>query len=410
ITVAHLTPAMAQLLTELPAGDAASAPPTVPSRRYTLLVGDVLTRLDADRIRRIAPNVTVVNLYGSTETQRAVGFHVVLERELQITLRGKEVLPLGRGMEDVQLLVLRASTPGTPPALAGIGEVGEIAIRSPHLAAGYLGDESLTALRFLANPFVAAAERSRSDRLYRTGDLGRYLPDGQVAFAGRADLQVKIRGFRIEPGEIEAALRRLPGVLEAVVLALATDAGEKRLVAFVVPERPDEAPAVADLRDALRRAVPAYMVPAAFVTLDRLPLTPNAKIDRRALARSAPQAGADGAEAGAHVAPASALELQIAEVWRLVLGRERVSVQQNFFDLGGHSLLLVRLHARLEEKLERPLSLVELFNYPTVRAFAEHLARRDGAPQAIDETKSRAQRQIEAARRQKEMAQARRRS
>jgi acyl carrier protein len=269
--------------------------------------------------------------------------------------------------------------------------VGEIQVRSPHLAAGYLGDPELTREKF-------------QGQRYRTGDLGRYLPNGEAAFAGRADLQVKIRGFRIELGEIEATLGRLSGVREAVVIAR-QDGGptaERRLVAYVVPD-PQAKPAVEELREGLRRQLPAYMVPAAFVLLDKLPVTPNNKVDRRALPAPELEAAAD------YVEPQSELEQTLAGVWAEVLGLEKVGVTRNFFDLGGHSLLLVRLHARLQEALGRELTLVELFNYPNVRALAEHLSR-SAAPAAAPaaQPQDRAKKQIEAARRQKELARARR--
>ncbi|HEY3570035.1 MAG TPA: amino acid adenylation domain-containing protein, partial [Thermoanaerobaculia bacterium] len=203
VTVAHLTPAMGQILTERASRGAAVE---APGLRLVMLVGDALTRLDVARIRRLAPRVTCVNLYGSTETQRAVAYHVCEGTGED----ARQVLPLGAGMRDAQLLVINRAG-----GLAGIGEVGEIAMRSPHLAQGYLGDPALTADKFRTNPFTGLA----GDRIYRTGDLGRYLPDGEVTFAGRADQQVKIRGFRIEPAEIEARLAALPGVREAVVIA-----------------------------------------------------------------------------------------------------------------------------------------------------------------------------------------------
>ncbi|HEV2844971.1 MAG TPA: amino acid adenylation domain-containing protein, partial [Thermoanaerobaculia bacterium] len=354
VTVAHLTPAMAQVVTERPAGGAARE---VPSLRLVLLVGDALTRLDVARIRKLAPRVTCVNLYGSTETQRAVAFHVVDEDGDE---RSPQVLPLGRGMKDVQLLVINREG-----LLAGVGEVGEIAVRSPHLAQGYLGDPALTAEKFRTNPFTG----DPADRIYRTGDLGRYLPDGEAAFAGRADLQVKIRGFRIEPGEIEAALGALPGVREAVVV-VREDRGEKRLVAYVVPDGAGVSAAV--LRQSLRERLPVYMVPSAFVPLERLPITPNGKVDRRALPAPAEEAGA----AQAFLAPENDLEEKIAAVWREVLGVEKVGVQDNFFDVGGHSLLLVRLHSRLQEVLGREISLMDLFSHPNIRSQAGHLGGR----------------------------------
>jgi len=379
ITVANLTPAMGQILTAPPGGGAGLA--TVPSLRWAMLVGDVLTRLDADRIRRVAPRATVVNLYGSTETQRAVSFHVAAGTAAAAAA-GRQVLPLGHGMKDVQLLVLRAGS--GPAALAGIGEVGELCLRSPHLAAGYLGDPELTRERFVANPFTAAQAPSlpadggeagregvggvrAGDRLYRTGDLGRYLPDGEAAFAGRRDQQVKIRGFRVELGEIEAALGRLPGVREAVVVAREDDPGDRRLVAYVVPET--QGPDLRDdLREALRAALPAYMVPAAFVLLDRLPVTPNNKVDRRAL--PVPEA------AGSHrlyEPPATATERTLAAIWAAVLRIERVGRGDDFFALGGHSLLATQVVARIRDAFRLELPLLAVFQEPTLKGMAERI-------------------------------------
>ncbi len=363
ITVANLTPAMGQVLTEPPGGGAGLTP--IPTLRWAMLVGDVLTRLDVDRLRRVAPRVTVVNLYGSTETQRAVSFHVTAETGGS----GRQVLPLGRGMKDVQLLVLRAgSGPAALANIAGIGEVGEICLRSPHLAAGYLGDPELTRERFQPNPFTGLP----GDRVYRTGDLGRYLPDGEVAFAGRRDQQVKIRGFRVELGEIEAALGRLPGVREAVVVAREDDPTGRRLVAYVVPET-EAAIDVADLREALRAALPAYMVPAAFVLLERLPLTPNNKVDRRAL--PAPEiAGSDRL----FEPPITATEQTLAEIWAAVLRIERVGRRDDFFASGGHSLLATQLVARIRDAFEIELPLLAVFQEPTLQGLAERIDRTIG--------------------------------
>ncbi|HSF42281.1 MAG TPA: amino acid adenylation domain-containing protein [Thermoanaerobaculia bacterium] len=353
VTVAHLTPALGQVLTT----EAPNRPRVeVPSLRCVFLVGDVLTRRDVARLRRLAPAVTCVNYYGSTETQRAVGYHVAQEDE------PREVLPLGRGIPDVQLLVRNPSG-----ALAGIGELGEISVRSPHIALGYLGDPELTAQRF-------------ADDLYRTGDLGRYLPNGEAVFVGRADTQVKIRGFRIELGEIESVLGGFPGVREAVVIARQDRGAELYLAAYVVPA-PGAALAARELRAYLRERLPDSMVPATFTLLDELPLTPNRKVDRKAL--PAPDRGAEDA---AFVAPETDLEREIAAVWREVLGVDRVGIHDNFFEIGGHSLLLVRLHSRLQEALKADLSLMDLFSHPNVHAQAEHLrgrgagARRDPLP------------------------------
>ncbi|MCP4655124.1 MAG: AMP-binding protein, partial [bacterium] len=184
ISVAHLTPAMGRLLCS---GIAAATP----ALRYLFFGGEPLRRQDLSRVRELAPEAACVNFYGTTETPQAVGYFVVPAAEL------RDTVPVGRGIADVQLLVLNPSG-----GLAGIGEKGEICVRTPHLALGYLDDPELTRERFPANPFAAQA----GDRIYRTGDLGRYLPDGNLEFLGRADHQVKIRGFRVELGEIEAIL------------------------------------------------------------------------------------------------------------------------------------------------------------------------------------------------------------
>ncbi|HYG64397.1 MAG TPA: amino acid adenylation domain-containing protein, partial [Thermoanaerobaculia bacterium] len=199
VTVANLTPAMALLLTELQPGAAT----LMPDLRVTVLAGDLLTRELVERLRALAPRTRFLNVYGTTESHRALSYHLVEAGEDARRRRLKQTLPLGRGQTGCQFLVLTPSG-----SLAGIGEIGEVAVRSPWLARGYLGDEALTRERFGINPFTG----DPGDRLYRTGDLGRYLPDGEVEAAGRADQQVKIRGFRVEPGEVEAELLRAPGV------------------------------------------------------------------------------------------------------------------------------------------------------------------------------------------------------
>jgi acyl carrier protein len=279
-------------------------------------------------------------------------------------------------MKDVQLLIVAAGG-----QLAGVGEVGEVAVRSPHLARGYLGDPQATAEKFQVNPFTGQP----GDRLYRTGDLGRYLPDGEVAFAGRADTQVKIRGYRIELGEIEAQIGRLPGVRESVVLATDSEAADKRLVAFVVPQ-PGAELAVPQLRAHLRETLPAFMVPAAFQLLPSLPLTPNGKIDRKQLLQRAKKPVETAMD---YIAPRNDLEAAIAAVLRDVLKVERVGVEDNFFELGGNSLLLVQAQSRLQAAFERELPVFELFNHPTVRDLAAFLgagARPEAAPVADDGT------------------------
>jgi acyl carrier protein len=239
-----------------------------------------------------------------------------------------------------------------------VGVSGELYIGGAGVARGYLNRPELTAERFIESPFVAG------DRLYRTGDLGRYLPDGNIEFLGRADFQVKIRGYRIELGEIEARLAQYPGVQDAVVLAREDVPGEKRLVGYYTLV--DEADPIdaALLRQHLSTALPDYMVPAAFVLLDELPLTPNGKLDRRAL----PVPDDTAYAKQGYEAPIGETEIALAAIWSEVLGIERVGRHDNFFDLGGHSLLAARVVARVRDELGIELPLRTLFATPTVEA------------------------------------------
>jgi acyl carrier protein len=281
-------------------------------------------------------------------------------------------LPLGRGIKDVQLLVL-----GGAQKLAGVGEVGELYVRSPHLARGYIGDPALTEERFVTNPLTG----NPADRLYRTGDLGRYLPDGNAEPLGRADLQVKIRGFRVELKEIEAVLAVHDAVRDVAVVARDDAPGGRRLVAYVVA-RPERQPPPGELRAYLKAKLPEYMIPAAFVALDALPLTPNGKLDRRALPapdHARPETG------GGLVAPRNATEAALADIWCEVLGVEAIGVHDNFFELGGHSLLVVRVLSRVRRVFHVEVPMRELFKSPTVAALAVAVVQHQAAQADMDE-------------------------
>ncbi|MCP4660126.1 MAG: amino acid adenylation domain-containing protein, partial [bacterium] len=244
-----------------------------------------------------------------------------------------------------------------------MGVPGELAVGGAGIARGYLGRPALSAERFVPNPLSSDPDLE-GGRLYRTGDLARYLPDGSIEFLGRIDHQVKLRGYRIELGEIEAVLGSHPGISQAVVVVR----DNERLAAYAVPS-PEEMPAEEELRGFLRERLPSHMLPSAFVLLRELPLTPSGKVDRRAL--PAPERTARAAEG--HVAPRDEIERTIAAVWEQVLEIEEVGVRDNFFDLGGHSLLLIRVHEQLREALGGDLSMIELFQHPSVAALAEHL-------------------------------------
>jgi aryl carrier-like protein len=241
--------------------------------------------------------------------------------------------------------------------------VGELYIGGAGVARGYLNQPELSQQRFIASPFSEG-------RLYRTGDLVRWLPDGELLFIGRSDAQVKLRGFRIELGEIEQQLERLSGVTAAVVLAREDEPGRKRLVAYVAANGERQAPEwTKELRQALQTRLPEYMVPSAFVLLAELPLTPNGKVDRRAL--PAP----DGeSQLAAYIAPRNEIEMALCEVWQEVLKRERVGIEDNFFSLGGDSILSIRVVALLKGR-GIALGINDIFQHQTIALLAEHVTR-----------------------------------
>ncbi len=319
--------------------------------------GDRLTRRDVELTRAWAPNAGIVNFYGTTETPQAIAWQEVpatfgvshanisqQSAQLEHAAPEVEVVALGRGIADVQLLVINGAG-----NLCGIGEVGEIYVRTPHLSRGYIYDESMTRERFIENPFVLTpVAQQTGDRMYKTGDLGRYRLDGTVEFIGRADDQVKIRGYRVEPAEIESALREHTEVGEVLIVVHEPETGDRRLAAYVVP-RNGHAPESRDLRGFLKERLPEFMVPSAYVVLDRLPLTPNGKIDRAAL--PAPDSQRRNAEPqDDYGLPQTEMEQVIAEVWRELLHIEHVTVFDNFLDLGGHSLLGMEVIAHVKKR------------------------------------------------------------
>ncbi len=320
-------------------------------------------------------HVTLLNTYGPTEAivvaslldctpyvagEKAVGIH----------------MPIGSPLAGRHLRIVDADLNLVP-----VGVVGELCIGGALLARGYLGRPSLSAERFVADPFDEAG-----GRLYRTGDLVRWNGDGQLEYLGRIDHQVKIRGFRVELGEIEAQLLAQPEVREAVVVAKGGGQG-MRLVAYVSLQAGFTLD-VAALRAQLSRVLPEYMVPSATVVLDALPLNPNGKVDRKAL----PEAAPDSEQA--YVAPQGEIEQVLATIWAEVLGVPRVGRRDSFFEIGGHSLLLLKVLRRLEERLGVHPSIVDLFRYPTVESLADFL--RTGIPQpsgSVQRVEERAKRQ-----------------
>lgn len=317
------------------------------------MVGGEAFPVDLARELRSLVRGTVTNMYGPTET-------TIWSSTFRIdAVEG--AVPIGTPIANTSLYVLDAAREPVP-----VGTPGELWIGGEGVVRGYHDRPELTNERFVPDPF---SHLGRGARMYRTGDLVRWREGGILEFIGRVDHQVKIRGYRIELGEIEARLSEQPGVRECVVVVREDVPGDQRLVGYLVPGRPEPEPSA--LRAALRRSLPEYMVPATFVALDAMPLTPNGKIDRKALPN--PQEIAAKQAATEHVEPESDTERKIAEIWQKTLGKPRIGVDDNFFDIGGHSLLVVRMHRELRAVFEQPIALTDLYRFPTIRTFTEHL-------------------------------------
>ena len=352
ITTVHFVPSMLQLyLAEPPAKSA--------GLRRVLCSGEELTRSLHDRFLGLH-RAELHNLYGPTEAAIDVSAWHCAAGD------GSGPVPLGRPIANTRLYVLDRHDRPLPPGIPG-----ELCIGGRGLARGYLKRPELTAERFTEDPFVPGA------RVYRTGDLARYRADGALEFLGRLDHQVKLRGQRLELGEIEAVLTRHDAVREAVVTAREHAPGDIRPAAYVTVTG-DTAPAPGALAGHLRGYLPEYMVPASFTVLDALPLTPSGKTDRKALPEPRPDRPGSGTR---FVAPENATEHALAGLWRTLLGAERVGMRDNFFDLGGHSLLMAEFRTELAATLGHELTMVELFQHPTVESLAAYLG---GTPDDLE--------------------------
>jgi amino acid adenylation domain-containing protein len=339
----------------------------LPPLRLLLIGGEALSTADVAGLAGLLARtgeLRIVNGYGLTETAVC---STIYDLEPADLAAGRQP-PIGRPLQNQRTYVLDRHLEPRP-----VGCPGELYVAGLGVARGYAGRPDLTAERFLPDPFVAG------ERMYRTGDLAAVRSDGNLVYLGRGDQQVKLRGFRIELAEIESALASHPGVRAAAAVVRRDEGdGEPRLAAYIVPDRlpggatVSAAELLADLLQKLREKLPDSMVPAAVVFLDELPRNVNDKLDVARLPappRTRPELAA------AYAAPRSELERAIAAVWSAALKLESVGLDDNFFDLGGHSLLMAKVHARLGEALGREVSLIELFQYPTVGSLARHLAR-----------------------------------
>lgn len=335
--------------------------------------GEGLPRDLADKL--LATGGELWNMYGPTETTIWSTVSRVTDTQRAISI--------GRPIANTQVYVLE---PSGLPAPVGVG--GELCIGGDGLARGYRKRDDLTAEKFVTLDLPGVGPR----RVYRTGDVVRFLADGRMEFVGRRDHQVKVRGFRIELGEIETVLSRHAGLKDNVVIVREDTPGDQRLVAYVVPQ-PGVELETEGMRTTLRVQLPEYMVPNLFVVLEALPLTPNGKVDRKAL--PAPVASGPTVEDEIDDALMTPMQRQVAALWRGILNIERVGLHANFFDLGGHSLLLVRLQSAMQREFGKEFPLVELFQRTTVAAQAERMSTPVGASGALERARARAAKQIQ---------------
>jgi non-ribosomal peptide synthetase component F len=308
---------------------------------------------------RSATKAQLLNMYGPTET--------TIWSSVEEVGAAEPIQNIGTPLANQQYYVLDEARQPVAP-----GVPGELWIGGDGVTRGYWQRGDLTAERFRPDPFVSPDRASPwGARMYQTGDLVRWRADGKIDYVGRTDFQVKLRGYRIELGEIESVLERQPGVSQAVVIAREDTPGDLRLVAYLTGTAAEGA-----LRAALGQVLPDHMVPAHFVTLAQFPLTPNRKVDRKAL----PAPSAKVAAPAVFVAPQSDIEAQLAAIWQRVLGVPSVGARDNFFALGGHSLLAVQVHREIRTALGAPkLSITDIFRFPTLSALAAHLEERPKA-------------------------------
>lgn len=354
VTTMHFVPSMLHLFLEHPGllrGEA-----RLESLRHVFASGEALTADQVQRFRErigVPFNAGLVNLYGPTEATVDVSYYDCSEGDIPIQV------PIGKPIDNISLYIVSEAMKLQP-----VGIAGELCISGAGLARGYIGRLDLTDEKFVDNPFAAGS------LMYQTGDLARWLPDGTIEYLGRIDYQVKIRGQRIECAEIEHVLLSHPTVSEAVVMKRDAASGSEYLCAYIIcSDSADHQ----ELRDFVALSLPDYMVPQAMVELSVMPLSPNGKIDRKALPE--PELAADSGTP--FVEAASDIELAIAAVWREILQRDDFGIHHRFFDVGGESLLLVRAHQRLEELYPGALGITDLFTYPTIASLAAYLQSRN---------------------------------
>jgi amino acid adenylation domain-containing protein/non-ribosomal peptide synthase protein (TIGR01720 family) len=353
VSFVKTTPSLFHLLLQAARADELGAS----GLRLVLLGGEAIRVKDLVSFNRLAPGVTLVNHYGPTEATIGTVAHVIDATRLD----AYENHPvIGRPIANSAAYILGSDNRPVAPGVAG-----ELCVAGVGLAKGYRRADELSREKFVDNPFVPGT------KMYRTGDMARWMPEGTILYLGRLDGQVKVSGYRVELSEIESALRKHAAVREAVAVALESDSGESRLLAYVVVGD-GAAPTGSELRSHLRESLPEYMIPSQFVRIKALPLTPNGKVDRANLPPANSGEASILSDLSQYVAPTNEVETRLAEAWQAILGVERVGIHDNFFELGGDSIKAIRIATRLRrERLE--LKVRDLFRHPTVASLAAHV-------------------------------------
>ena len=351
VTTLHLTPSLGEMLLNGVGGE-------VGSLRRGFFVGEALTTKLVNNFAGVAPNMEVINLYGSTESSRAVSYFRPQGPD-EADTKLSNIIPVGKGVEGAQLVVLNSSL-----MPCGIWETGQIGMRSRHLSKGYHADNEQTDQKFIVNPF----SNEDSDIIYLTGDLGRRLPSGNVQCLGRMDKQVKIRGFRVEPLEIQQTLETHPNVDKAAVIAIGDEQSQTVIIGYVVwrsgsSERFERK----SVREFLAEVLPNYMIPQQIIEIESIPLTENGKLDTTALKAKVNTSAFDTI---AKELPESKTEKELVEIWEELLGHSDICVNEDFFELGGNSLLSTRLLTRLQQKYDVQLDFRKFYENNSIRAVA----------------------------------------
>ncbi|MEH1940529.1 MAG: amino acid adenylation domain-containing protein [Nostoc sp.] len=369
ITVVELVPALFKGLLDY-TSQLSNYQRVLADLKWMMVVGEPVAVRQVNQWLNLYPSIRVANAYGPTEAADDITQFIV-DKPLPDNQR---TVPIGKPLANLNIYIVDSEMNLVP-----IGIPGEICVSGIGVGDGYWKNEEKTNFSFVPNPFAVGTKvlpGGRKDLIYKTGDLGRWLSDGNIEFLGRIDHQVKIRGFRIELGEIEAQVAQHPSVREAVVIAYKEEWGNHQLVAYVIANT-GLALTMNELRSFLTEKLPDYMLPSALVILENLPLAPSGKVDRKAL----PKPDMRSELETTYVMPRNEAERLIASIWQQALNLEKVGIQDNFFDLGGHSLIMIQVLSKLREILKVDLAIVDLFKYPTINSLSQYLSQetRDGS-------------------------------